>query len=284
MYIPYWNLTENPFQNVADPRFAFLSSQHREALARMLYLVDGRKLGGVLCGPYGVGKSMVLELLAEEIRRREGTRFLRMDAGPSGPMPVLRLILRRLGWTQPVEDVSQALFAFEELCSETRAAFSHLVLAIDEAQFFLSPEALSFLHLFTNLRVSRKDGSYGPPAATLLLSGPPMILDSITADPSLSQRLQIASILTALDEQQTLEYVHFRIRQAGGDIWMFDRAALEMLHRASGGIPRVINNLCDIAMVMGCAAQVHKIDAAMMDQTIADNLKLNPIAATESPV
>lgn len=265
-HIAYWNLTEDPFRNVAEPRFAYLSDQHREALARMLYLVDGRKLGGTLCGPYGVGKSLVLELLSEEIKRRDSVRFLRVDAGPDGPLPLARQTLRRLGWSEPVQDLSQALFAFEELCSESRAAFSHLALAIDEAQMLRGEESLAFLHLLTNLRSLRRDGSYAASSVTLLLSGPMSVLDAVAGDDSLHQRLQVSFVIEPLDGRQTAEYVQYRIRRAGGDIWMFDRDALDALRAASGGVPRRINNVCDVAMVLGCAAGIRRIDAGLIRQ------------------
>lgn len=89
---------------------------------------------------YGSGKSMILELLDNEVRNKTSARFIRVDASLGGPLPLVRQILRRLGYTEMVADVSQALQVLEDLCSYDRAKFSHLALAIDEAQFLRKAE------------------------------------------------------------------------------------------------------------------------------------------------
>jgi general secretion pathway protein A len=76
--------------------------------------------------------------------------------------------------------------------------------------------------------------------------------------------------LQPLNREQTIEYVQSRIRVAGGDMWIFEEGALTELHKASGGIPRVINNLCDVAMVMGAADQAAKLDADIVRRAVEE--------------
>ena len=171
MYVPYWNLVERPFQNAPERRFAYLSEQHKEGLARLVYLVQTRKLGGVIAGPYDSGKSMILELLDQELRDKTEARLMRMDAAPGDALVLARHIVRRLGHDAPVADAAEALQVIEDMCSEEKAEFGHLALAIDESQLIREAGPIEFLHLLTNIRVRKRDGSYGSNAITLILCG-----------------------------------------------------------------------------------------------------------------
>lgn len=276
-YIAYWNLTENPFQNVADVRFAHLSDQHREGVARLLYLIEGRKLGGVLIGAYGVGKSMILEIVGQKVREKGGTHFLKLDVPPSGTLALARQITNRIGHQGKVEDVTDALNAIEEHFGEGNPSFNHLVLALDEAQIMRNELDREFIHLLTNLRVRLASGAQGESAVTVLLAGHNEVSDFIGKDPALCQRLQLFWKLEPLTETQAVEYVHHRIRAAGGDIWMFEEDGLRELFMTSRGIPRVINNVCDLALLLGCAAKAPKINRDIVMHAIHE-LKAAPHA------
>jgi len=270
MYTSYWNLNERPFQNSPDLRFAYFSSQHKEALARLLYLIAGRKLGGVLIGPYGVGKSMVLSMLADKVKEMGNSHVLQLDTPVGGVTALARQILFRLGHKERIEDLGDAVTIIEMVCSEKQSAFPHLTLVIDECQMIRDQETVEFLHLLTNLRILRKDGSYGQNAITLILSGHGDILNVVIKDPSFCQRLQMVYKLTALTLAQLVEYVHSRIRAAGGDIWCFDQNVFPLLHENSQGLPRIVNNICDVALILGHSAGVRVIDLAIMQQAIEE--------------
>ena len=270
MYAGYWNLRERPFQNVADPRFAYLSDQHKEGLARLLYLVEEQKLGGSLVGPYGVGKSMVIELLAEKVRGRSNTLYVQLDAPPAGALALAKQIVARLGHTAPVYDLAGALDVVQNYFTDGNTAPQHLVLTVDEAQMLRDAAAYEFLHLLSNLRIRRRDGGSGATAVTLLLVGHPDLIQHLAHEPSLAQRFQLFWRLEPLTEQQTIEYIQHRIRAAGGDLWMFDEGAIHTLYTASQGLPRLINNMCDTALLIGCASRADRINDAIMQQAIAE--------------
>ncbi len=269
MYIAYWNLRENPFQNVADTRFAYLSNQHKEGLARLLYLIDGRKLGGILCGPYGVGKSMILELMAEKTRDNPAVKHLHVDATPMGVLPMVKQLLSQLGHKRDVSSFPDALDTLQEVFSDTDADFEHAVMAVDEAQLLRDGEAFEFLHLLSNLRNMRGQGR-GETAVTIILAGHHDLLSKVREEPAFCQRMQLAWQLDPLSVEQTVEYVHHRMRAAGGDIWVFDEEAIREVHHASGGLPRHINNICDISLLLGCASKISKIDRSIMQQAISE--------------
>jgi general secretion pathway protein A len=272
MYLEYWNLKQEPFQNVTDVRFAYLSDQHREGLARLVYLVKGRKLGGVLVGPFGVGKSMVLELLAEYMADQPETRFFRFDALPGGVMVLAKQIVEQFQIAPPPSNVAEALTALQRHCQEGRPAFHHAVLMIDEAQMIRDPEAFDFIHLLTNMRTVEKGASEPKeyPAFTVILSGHNRLAEDIRRHESLQQRLQLLWHLEPLNENQTFQYVQHRVHVAGGDIWIFDEAALSEVYRGSRGLPRLINNICDIALLLGQVARVPRIGRDIVLQAIHD--------------
>jgi len=270
MYIQYWGLREQPFQNIADTRFAYLSDQHKEGLARLLYLVEEQKLGGTLVGPYGVGKSMVIELLAEKVRGKNGEIYLQLDAPPSGTLALAKQIVARLGHTQPVYDISGALDTIQNYFSESNPHAVHLVLVVDEAQMLRDASSFEFLHLLSNTRIRRRDGSLGATAVTLVLVGHYDLIERLTGEPSLSQRLQLFWRLEPLNDQQAIEYVQHRMRAAGGDIWIFEEPALFEVYQASEGLPRLINNICDTALLIGSAMHAPRITADVMRQAIAE--------------
>ena len=270
MYFQYWGLRERPFQNTADTRFAYLSEQHREGLARLLYLVEEQKLGGTLVGPYGVGKSMVIELLADKVRGKNGETYLQLDAPLSGALSLAKQIVAHLGHSQPMYDISGALDAIQNHFSDANATAAHLVLVIDEAQMLRDAAAYEFLHLLCNVRMRRRDGSFGVPAITLLLVGHQDLVQHLAAEQSLSQRFQLFWRLQPLNDQQSIEYVQHRVRAAGGDIWIFDEAALYEVHQASQGLPRLINNICDTALLIGCAMHSPRVTAEIMQQAVSE--------------
>lgn len=268
MYLSYWNLKEAPFQNVADPRFAYLSDQHCEGLARLVYLVQNRKHGGILAGPYGVGKSMVLELLAQEIRRETTSAFINFDYLPGTLISFVRQIFILMDLTDLLSLLQEPYDAIT-LMRQKKNSLKHTVLAIDEAQSISDPEVYRFLQLLTNITfLDRQRGLM--PAFTLILAGSTDIHAAFATQESLCQRLQIVWDLEPLQPRQTVEYIQHRIRVAGGDIWLFDAKALDELAPLKG-VPRLINNVCDLALMLGFAANMRQITPAIMQQAINES-------------
>ncbi|OQW96216.1 MAG: hypothetical protein BWK77_05815 [Verrucomicrobia bacterium A1] len=270
MYLAHWNLREEPFQNVTDSRFAYLSDQHQEGLARLIYLVKGRKLGGALIGPYGVGKSMVLEMLAQNVATIPGCRFVRFDVPPGGSSGLARQVFWSMETGRTYEDVASVLETVRGLIANPKSGFQHTVLAIDEAQLIRESDSLDFLHLLTNFRLTGRPDHPDSPAFTVILAGHEQLAALIARETALRQRLSMIWHLEPLNERQTIEYVESRMRAAGGDIWVFEENALAEVAAASKGIPRMINNMCDVALMMGFALKATKISLSIMQQAVAE--------------
>ena len=259
MYVHYWNLREKPFQNVTDIRFAYLAEQHQEGLARLIYLARNQKIGGLLTGPYGVGKSMVLELLTQNIRADNNSRFIGISMMPGETMALARRLLEFTGYSGAANDITGALESLQGAAGNPKQEFPHTVLAIDEAQLIVDSATWQFLHLLTNIAVPARNETPPRNAFTLILCGHTDLTGHLQSYQALAQRIQLVWKLDPLSENQTVEYIQQRIRASGGDIWIFNEDAMRAIHRVSSGLPRLINNLCDTALMLGCAGKLPKI-------------------------
>lgn len=270
MYVVYWNLREKPFQNVADLRFTYLSEQHQEGLARLIYLAKNQKTGGVLIGPYGVGKSMILELLAKNISNDSQSKYLCVSMMPGETFALARRILEFTGFNGELTDITKALETLQNTIADLKTDFPHTVLAIDEAQLIGDAATWQFLHLLTNLTAPSHHDAPLRPAFTLILCGHTDLADHLKPYQALVQRMQLAWKLEPFAEHQTVEYIQQRMRAAGGDIWAFADDAMRSIHRTAQGLPRMINNLCDTALMLGCAGKLQRITKEIAEQAAAD--------------
>ncbi|MBI2438493.1 MAG: AAA family ATPase [Lentisphaerae bacterium] len=259
MYTGYWNLREMPFQNVCDLRFVYLSEQHQEALWRLMYLVKNRSQGGVLTGDYGVGKSMILAALAAQFIEAGQSDYLSVTAVPGQATDLPRQILARMNCAQQNLDMTGMLEHIRKICENPNSGFKHTALIIDEAQMIRHIETYEFLHLLTNFQMTTGDNSPPQTAFTLILSGPPDFIRRLSQEAVLCQRLELIWRLEPLNETQTIEYIQHRVRQAGGDIWIFDEEAVQSIFAFSRGLPRLINTICDIALMVGFTAKAPRI-------------------------
>ena len=268
MYTAYWNLREEPFRNVPDIRFAYLSEQHKEGVARLLYIIRGKKMGGALVGPYGVGKSMVLEMLHRQAGEDPGISIMQLEALPGGTLILARQLVAALGLSGTINNVAEAVATIREHVVQSSRG-RRWVLTIDEAQWLGEGDGLMLLHMLTNIRASSPGGGIDT-VFTVIVAGHVQLVDELTRQQSLGQRLQLVWKMIPLDVRQTMEYIQHRMRVAGGDIWSFEEAAMTEIHRISGGLPRVINNICDTALMLGYAGEFPKVHRELVLQAARD--------------
>ncbi len=261
MYAAYFGLQREPFTIAPDPRFLFLSARHREALAHLLYGVDGGGGFVLLTGEIGAGKTTVCRAFLEQLPDKAVVAYVfnpRLSA-----LELLQAICdefrieRPAGADASLKPLVDALNAF---LLDVHGQGRQALLVLDEAQQ-LSPEVLEQLRLLTNLEtIERK-------LLQILLIGQPE-LRGIVAQPGLAQLAQrvIARYhLGALSRDETALYVRHRLAVAGlQGPPPFDDAALAELHRLTGGVPRRINLLADRALLGAYAAQRRGVDRALL--------------------
>jgi general secretion pathway protein A len=266
MYAPFFGLRQAPFSIAPDPHYLFMSERHREALAHLLYGLDGGGGFVLLTGEIGAGKTTVCRCFLEQIPKHCNVAYIfnpRLTA-----LELLQAICDEFHLTVPAG--AQTVKAFVDPLNAfllgQHAAGRNNVLIIDEAQN-LSADVLEQLRLLTNLETSERK------LLQVVLIGQPELREML-ARPELEQLAQrvIARFhLGALSEAETAKYVFHRMKVAGltGPL-PFDRPALQLVHEITRGVPRRINLLCDRALLGGYAGGHTVVTPEIVRQAAAE--------------
>ncbi len=263
MYADYYGLGEKPFRKTPDPRFLFLNEVYEEALERLLYAVEEMELA-LLTGEVGSGKTLLTRALVDRL----GDRYeVGMILNPRlSPRQFLRMAARELGVETPslhandlLDQIHQRLLALD---AEGRAA----VVIVDEAHLIPGKPTFEEIRLLTNFQLDDRN------LITVVLVGQPELRERLRHRTyrALTQRLGAEFHLTPLTLEDVRDYVRHRLKVAGATRDLFDEAALQMLHEASGGIPRVLNHLASQALIEGMARGVERVDAGVAAAAMAD--------------
>jgi len=268
MYVKFFGLKQEPFSIAPDPRYLFMSEQHREALAHLLYGVEGGGGFVLLSGEIGAGKTTVCRCFLEQIPRRCNVAYI---FNPK--LTVLELLKSicdefriplNLGSGEPT--VKDFLDPLNEFLLKTHAVGQNNVLIIDEAQN-LSAEVLEQLRLLTNLETSERK------LLQIILIGQPELRDMLNRPDleQLAQRVIARFHLKALSEAETGRYIRHRLSVAGMTRGRpFDEPALHRIHQLSGGVPRRINLLCDRALLGAYADGLTMVDKNIVDKAAGE--------------
>lgn len=258
MYNLHFGLAEAPFSIAPDPRYLYLSEQHREALAHLSYGIGDYGGFVVLTGEVGTGKTTVCRCLLQQVPDHLDIAVIvnpKLDSHE-----LLQTICEELGVFAD-EDMSskQLLDALNDFLLSTHARGRNAILIVDEAQN-LSADVLEQLRLLTNLETNERK------LLQLILLGQPE-LNTILAQPSLrqlAQRITARYHLRPLTRSEVAGYIAHRLAVAGGREHLFNEAAIKAVYRYSKGIPRLVNLLCDRALLGVYAQSGNSVDAAMV--------------------
>ncbi len=258
MYAGYFGLSENPFAITPDPRYLFLSGRHTEALAHLLYGVT--ESGGFiqLTGEVGTGKTTLIRSLLEKL---PDTVDAALIINPRVSIPeFLRAICHELhvGYT-PEYSAQELIDALNTNLLQAHARGRRVVLIIDEAQA-LSREVLEQVRLLTNLETSRQK------LLQIILVGQPELRALLARDDlrQLAQRITGRYHLEPLSHRDTRAYVHHRLNVAGALAPIFTASGLRAVWRFTQGIPRLINIVCDRALLGAYTHELRQVDGALV--------------------
>jgi general secretion pathway protein A len=271
MYEIYWKLKERPFENTPDPKFLYHSQRHEEALSRMLYAVREQKGSALLTGEYGSGKTLLSRVILEEINNEDYNSALIFNPRLS-PLDLIKEIIYQLG-----SDVSaigtkiNILHTLNEILYKNIRDHKKTVVVVDEAQAIGNKASFEELRLLLNFQLNNNF------LLTLILLGQPELKAKINNLPQLRQRFAIRYHLTALSGKETNEYILHRLEVAGSERPLFSDNALTEIYRFSGGIPRRINNICDMALLVGCAKELVEIDEKTVRE-VSEDLGETPLS------
>lgn len=265
MYARYFGLAENPFALSPDPRYLYMSRRHEEALAHLTY---GIQQGGgfvQLTGEVGTGKTLIIRALLERLPPNVDVAlilypFLSVREFVSAICGDLRIET-----PNPGESLKTLIDALNAYLLANHARGRRTVLIIDEAQK-LSHEVLEQVRLLTNLETTKEK------LLQILLIGQPE-LNALLAQHGLrqlAQRITARYELQPLSRLETRDYIAHRTRVAGSSRPLFGAAAIRWIHRASGGIPRIINVLCDRALLGAYASDRTHVDLSVARRAAAE--------------
>jgi len=268
MYESFYGLKQNPFNVTPDPEFLYLGQKHREALAHLVYGVKEKKGFIVITGEVGTGKTTLIRCLLDRCHNGNGTKAAFVFNPKLGATEFIQYILKDLGLTIQGGTKGDFLHTLNEYLLAAYEKGEKVILIVDEAQG-LDPNVLEEIRLLSNLESSKSK------LLQIILAGQPELDRTLSqsAFRQIRQRINMRYHLNPLSEQETNEYIQKRLQIAGAKGRFFTPKAIKEVYQRSGGIPRVINILCDNSLLNGYSSDQRVIDTKLVKEAARD-LKL----------
>lgn len=275
LYMEFFGLSERPFTLLPDPDFLFWAPGHRRAFTVLEYGILTRAPITVVTGEVGAGKTTLIQKLLRLVEDDVTVGLISNAQGGRGAL--LQWVLNALGLAYADSRDYVTLFQqLQDFLIAEYAAGRRVILIIDEAQN-LSVEGLEELRMLTNINSGKDE------LLQLVLVGQPE-LRQVISRPELRQFAQrvVASIhIGALDRTGVARYIAHRLETAGGQAEMFSPEAMAQVHAASGGIPRLINKICDFAMIYAATNESRVVEAGTVDEVLRAGLFVTTFETTE---
>jgi general secretion pathway protein A len=270
MYETYYGLKENPFNVTPDPKFIFLGENHQEALAHLLYGVRERKGFVVVTGEVGSGKTTLIHYLLNKFNGNDNTKAAYLFNTKLSANDFIQFILKDLGVEVNGGTKSDHLYTLYRYLLKAYQNNEKVILIVDEAQG-LNVELLEEIRLLSNLETSKSK------LLQIILVGQPELKKTLSQYElrQLRQRINMQYHLNPLSKKETQEYIEKRLKTAGAKKQLFTEKALKEIYQISGGIPRLINILCDNALLNGYALDQKVVDEKSVREAVKD-LSLKP--------
>jgi type II secretory pathway predicted ATPase ExeA len=272
--LKHFGLAREPFNITPDPSFLYLSASHQQALGRLVYGISARKGFIVLTGEVGTGKTTLLHCLLRELKQRNTQSTLIVNTIDQSK-DLLRDVCEDLGFTafrEDRQDVHTYLKLLNQLLLESYHKGKNVTLIIDEAQN-LSTEVLENIRLLSNFETAEDK------LLQIVLAGQPELAERLNEPElrQLKQRIVLYHCLKPLNYGECAEYITSRLETAGATRSIFTSEALEAIYSYSGGIPRLVNILCDNGLMTAYGSGGNRVRAAMIRE-IAEERALAPQA------
>lgn len=270
LYNDHFGFRERPFSLSPDPDLLFWSPGHKRAFSVLEYGLVTRAPLTVVTGEVGTGKTTLIQALLRQIGEGVTLGLISNAQGNRGDL--LRWVLNALDVPFDKSDDYVSLFQkFQTFVLGEYAAGRHVALIVDEAQN-LGAETLEELRMLTNINSGKDE------LLQIILVGQPELRELIRK-PSLrqfAQRVTAAYHLHPMDQDTTRDYIRHRLIHVGGTGEEFSEEAIARIHEESDGIPRMVNKMCDLALVYAASAGQAQVDLAIIEELIRDGLILKP--------
>ena len=263
MYESFYGFKEKPFSLTPDPSFLYLSKTHELALTMLEYGVENRSAFTLISGEIGAGKTTLVRKLLDDLDEEVTVGLISNTHKAFGEL--LQWILLAYGLSYKNKSKVECYQTFVDFLIEEYAAGRRTVLILDEAQN-LGANTMEELRVLSNVNADKDQ------VLQLILVGQPEIRKTIRL-PELeqfAQRIAVDYHLRALTKDELYQYVKHRLKVAGGDPELFDNSALRLLYTLSKGVPRIVNSLCDTALVYSFADQSPKVTWRSLMSVVKD--------------
>jgi general secretion pathway protein A len=268
-YLDFFELTTEPFSNAPVSRFYYNSTQHSQALTRLMHAVSYMKGLCVLVGDIGAGKTTLARRMLDSLPESEyeAALLVIIHSGITANWLLKRIALQ-LGVESPAQEKLALLSQLYQRLLQIHESGKKAVVLIDEAQMLETREIMEEFRGLLNLEVPERK------LISFVFFGLPEIERNLKLDPPLAQRVALRFRLEPFTRESTDAYVQHRLRLAGSPRMPFTPEAIQAVHRFSGGTPRLINTLCDNALFEAFLDRQESIGADRIDR-IGEGLGLS---------
>lgn len=267
-YLEYYKLSEHPFSNVVDSRFYYNSPQQAEALVKLKYAIDTRKGLAVVIGNIGAGKTTLARKILEELDEDhyEAALLVIIHSSVSSEWLFKKFAIQ-LGVKNIPENKIELLSEIYRRLHQINEQGKRAVVLMDEVQMLNSREIMEEFRGLLNMETS--EGKM----VNFVFFGLPNLEQVLSLDEPLKQRVAIRIRLNAYSEEDTKEYISHRMRVAGSESEVFTDQAISLIYKYSNGVPRLINTICDNALLEGYLYKNVNVDDSII-RTVAIDLGL----------
>ncbi|MBI4654431.1 MAG: AAA family ATPase [Nitrospirae bacterium] len=270
--LEFYSLRQQPFSNTVETKFYYNSQQHAEAMVRLKYAIDTMKGLAVVVGDIGTGKTTLARKMIDELDETKYESALLVVIHSSITTEwLMRKIAIQIGVQNPASIKSELLGQVYERLTEVYEAGLKPVILIDEVQMLQSREIMEEFRGLLNMDVP--EGKL----VTFVFFGLPELDEVLSLDEPLRQRIAVKCRLKAYTEDITSDYIRHRLKVAGCDHNVFTEEAIKAIYLYSNGVPRLINTVCDNALLEGYILKKKEIDRGIIESVaVSLGLKIEP--------
>ena len=263
-YERFFGLTEQPFSNAPDSRFYYESPQHQEAMMKIMHAVETMKGLVVMVGEIGAGKTLLTRKILEKLEEDDQyvELLLVIVHSEASALWILKRIALQIGIENPSDEKAVLLAQFFKQLMEIYESGRKAVVLVDEANMLKTKEIFEEFRGLLNLEVP------GRKLISIVLIGLPELEENIALDAPLAQRTALKFRLRKLDRDSTTKYVKHRLKIAGVSRDIFTEAALETIFVFAQGTPRIINTVCDNALLEAYIMKKENVEPAIISLMI----------------